>query len=224
MVCIVGVCGGGKFWGLDNDGQSRLAVWLGLFFRQEVNADAAFREDGLDFQLSTHRLDVGTQGAEVHIGALLEFGYGALVDAEDLGEVGLGELAGGTKLLEGDFGHQLCFAMLNFGQGLRAHFGLQFAPLSVGCHGRNPVPLEAIEDRLVWNPFGRQCCAGAEAHRFLSGICGTTEVVPFYKAPDSEFFSRLFPWVDYSTKGLFLQVNIPGGWKVGLRVPDRLEG
>ena len=105
VVCFVGVCGGGKFWGLDNDGQSRLAVWLGLFFRQEVDADAAFREDGLDFQLSTHRLDVGTQGAEVHIGALLEFGYGALVDPEDLGQVGLGELACSTKLLEGDFGH-----------------------------------------------------------------------------------------------------------------------
>jgi len=59
-------------------------------------------------------------------------GHAPLVEAEDLGEVGLGELAGGAELFQRHFGDELSGASVDFSLRFRAHFGFEIDPLLVG--------------------------------------------------------------------------------------------
>jgi len=65
-----------------------------------LDEDLAVGEDGADLEFGAHGFEITAQGGDVHVGAALEFGDGSLIDVEDLGEAGLGEVAGFPEPIE----------------------------------------------------------------------------------------------------------------------------
>ena len=88
-------------------------------------------EHSILFQLSTHCFNEVPEGADIDIRSLLQSGDCRLGYVQGLGELLLGELAGGAKfvkwrLAEARFGKES-----RFGTRLRTHLGPQFAEF---CH------------------------------------------------------------------------------------------
>jgi len=65
-----------------------------------LDDDFSIGKDGADLEFGAHGFEITAQGRDVHIGAAFEFGDSALIDVQDLGEAGLGEVAGFAELVQ----------------------------------------------------------------------------------------------------------------------------
>src|SRR5271156_360226 len=92
-----------------------------LLVAQNINADRTIREYRLNFKAPSHCLDVAPQRAQIHVGALFDLRNGALVDAQYLRHVGLGEAACRTELLERQLREQFPAPGFDLCPVLRAH-------------------------------------------------------------------------------------------------------
>jgi hypothetical protein len=63
-----------------------------------IDFHLAVGEHGFNLQLASHGSNHGLQSADVHIGAALHLGDRSLVDAEQVGQMLLGQFSGFAKL------------------------------------------------------------------------------------------------------------------------------
>src|SRR3990172_6322178 len=99
---------------------------------------APFRELGGDLQRAAKRLDVASQIADVHVGALLQLGHGRLLDLERASKLLLRALARLAQLGQRHLALELRDPLGNTSAALARELGGQLFEWPMSGHGMSP--------------------------------------------------------------------------------------
>ena len=131
------------------DGAVLLSIRPGGFLElaELIDLHPALGEHGFNLQLPSHGSNHGLQSADVHIGAALHLGDGCLVDAEQVGQMLLGQLSRFAKLIESHLRNHLLGLGIRAGPRFGRHFCFKFTKVSrhlTPFHERNITCKEYI--------------------------------------------------------------------------------